>query len=113
MRRLAVPLLCLLAVGACAHDPYYDRYGGGYGYGGDEWSGYGQEDLFRLDPWLDETREGRIIVERGLGGDYHPEAVRDLNVRFRRFADVDGDGRLTDREIRFALVRCASHGWSW
>lgn len=112
MRRLVLPLLCLLAASACAHDPY--GYGSpGYGYHGDEWSGRDHDDLFRLDPWLEETREGRMIVERGLGEVYYPEAVRELNIRFRRFADTNRDLRLTDREIRLALVRCAYQGWSW
>lgn len=114
MRRFAVPLICLLAASACAHNPY--RYGPGgpdYGYQGDEWAGHGMDDLFRLDPWLEDTREGQAIVASNLRDAYHPEAVRDLNIRFRRFADSDRDMRLTDREIRLALVRCAVHGWSW
>lgn len=116
MRRFAAPLLCLLAVSACAHDPY--RYGGGgygddYGYAGGEWSGHDMDELFQLDPWLEDTREGQVIVGRSLGEVYYPEAIRDLNIRFRRFADTDGDLRLTDYEIRLALVRCATAGWSW
>lgn len=111
MRRLTATLIALLAVSACAHDRY--RYGhDGYGYQGDDWSAPG-EDLYRLDPWLEETREGQAIVARSLGRDFHPEAVRDLNIRFRQFADMDRDQRLTDEEIRMALVRCAAHGWSW
>jgi len=109
MRRLAASLLCLLAASACAHDPY--RYGPDYGYQGDEWAGEDM-DLYRLDPWLEDTREGQVIVSRSLGEAYHPEAIRDLNIHFRRFADTDGDLRLTDHEIRAALVRCATHGWS-
>jgi hypothetical protein len=113
MRRAALTLLCLLAASACAHDPY--RYGGGYDYGyqGDEWSGHQMDDLFSLDPWLEDTREGQAIVGRSLGQAYHPEAIRDLNIRFRHFADTDRDLRLTDYEIRLALVRCATAGWSW
>lgn len=118
MRR-ALSMLALLAVSGCAHDPhrYGDGYGpgsdGGYGYQGDEWSGRELDDLFRPDPWLEDTREGRVILDRALGGRAHPEAVRDLNIRFRRFADTDRDLALTDREIRLALVRCSVHGWSW
>ena len=117
MRRIAVPLICLLAVSACTHR---DRYGygppdgpDGYGYNGDEWSGRDMDDLFRLDPWLEDTREGQTIVANNLGQRFHPEAVRELNIRFRQFADTDRDMRLTDPEIRIALVRCAVHGWSW
>ena len=116
MRRAAVTLLCLLAASACAHDPY--RYGHGgydddYGYQGDTWSGHDMDELFQLDPWLEDTREGNVIVSRTLGQAYHPEAIRDLNIRFRHFADTNRDLRLTDYEIRLALVRCATAGWSW
>lgn len=119
MRRFAVPLLCLLAVSACAHDRYGSSFGpppgydDGYGYQGDDWPGHDMDELFRLDPWLEDTREGNAIVRNTLGEAYHPEAVRDLNIRFRQFADTDRDLRLTDPEIRIALVRCAVHGWSW
>jgi hypothetical protein len=114
MRRLAVPFLALLAATACAHDPYrYGSYDDGYGYEGDDWAGRDLDDLFRPDPWLVDTREGQVILERSIGEVSHPEAVRDLNIRFRRFADTDRDMRLTDFEIRLALVRCATHGWSW
>jgi hypothetical protein len=101
---------------ACAHDPYgygSPGYGGAYGYHGDEWSGHDMDELSQLDPWLEDTREGRVIVDRSLGEVYYPEAIRDLNIRFRRFADRDGDLRLTDYEIRLALVRCATAGWNW
>jgi hypothetical protein len=118
MRRLILIPLCLAAVAACTHDPY--RYGpsGGYGpadydYAGDDWGGRDWDDLSRLDPWFEDTREGQAILSRSIDGGLHPDAVRDLNIRFRRFADTDGDLRLTDEEIRLALVRCASYGWSW
>jgi hypothetical protein len=107
-------MLCLLAVSACAHDR--GRYGHGpapYDYAGDEWAGREGDDLFRPDPWLEETREGQAILANNLREVYHPEAVRDLNIRFRQFADTNRDMRLTDAEIRLALVRCAVHGWSW
>jgi hypothetical protein len=116
MRRLLLPLLGLVGLAACTH---HDRHGyqgygddGAYGdYRGQAWDD--PEDLFRLDPWLTETEEGRTIVERSLGQVYHPEAIRELNIRFRRFADTDRDLRLTDHEIRLALIRCAGHGWRW
>ena len=110
MRRLALTLLLSLAATACATDRYgYD----GYGYHGDEWAGRYEQDPSRLDPWLEETEEGRVIVERSMGGRFDPRAVRDVNIRFRFFADTNRDMRLTDREIRLALVRCATSGWSW
>ena len=115
MRLFAAPLLCLLAVSACAYDRYRyaDRGYDDYGYAGEEWADRELDDLFSLDPWLEDTREGQVIVGRSLGQAYHPEAIRDLNIRFRRFADTDRDLRLTDYEIRLALVRCATAGWSW
>ena len=111
MRRLALPLLCLLAV-SCAHDR--GRYGpGSYAYDGEEWAGRELDELSRPDPWLEETREGQAILDRNLRAGGHPDAVRELNIRFRMFADTDRDLRLTDQEIRLALVRCAVHGWNW
>lgn len=119
MRRYVLSVLCLLAATGCAHDPY--RYGGpdpydgyGYGYGGADYAGAAMDDLDVLDPWLANTREGGIIVERALGDDgWEVGAVRALNIRFRRFADADRDQRLTDREIRRALTHCAGHDWGW
>jgi hypothetical protein len=110
MRRLTLPLIAAVLLTACAHD-----YAGGgypdYAYAGDDWDGIGNLDL--LDPWLEETEEGRIIVERWIGGGaWARDSARALNIRFRRFADTDGDLRLTDEEIRLALVRCARDGWS-
>jgi hypothetical protein len=111
MRRLVLPLLTALMLTACAHD----YYGGGYddyAYAGDDWGGMGNLDV--LDPWLEETEEGRVIVQRWIGGGaWERDSVRGLNIRFRHFADTDRDLRLTDEEIRIALVRCAGHGWSW
>lgn len=117
MRRFAIAALGLFAVSACAHDPYGYGYGHGGGYGGyygDQWSGNSGGDLSRPDPWLQNTREGQIILRRALGdGGYNPSAIRHLNIQFRRFADTNRDRRLTDREIRLALARCATHGWRW
>lgn len=89
MRRIAIAALGLLAVSACAHDPYRYGYGSGdgygYGYQGGDWSGSYGEDLSRPDPWLEDTREGQIILRRALGdGGYNPSAIRHLNVQFRR-----------------------------
>jgi len=115
MRRFALPLVALLAVSACSHNDYGYGPGGPYGgYAGDQWAGQGFDDLSRPDPWLEDTREGRIILDRALReGGNHPGAIRALNIRFRHFADTNRDQRLTDREIRLALARCAAHGWRW
>lgn len=114
MRRL-VPLLALAAasLSACAH--YDDDYGyrdNRYDYAGHNYRDADfEEDLSRLDPWLDETDEGRDIAMHYLAGRRDAGAVRDLNIRFRRLADADRDLRLTDAEIRAALTRCADHGF--
>lgn len=114
MRRFALPLVALLAVSACSHNRYGYGPGDGYGYGGGAYAGAAMDDLDVLDPWLAQTREGGIIVERALGDDnWEVQAVRDLNIRFRHFADTNRDQRLTDQEIRLALARCAGHGWRW
>lgn len=117
MRPTAFAALALLSLGACTHyDRYgydrYDRPNGGYGYYDDEWADrWGGDDLDRLDPWLEDTEEGREIVHRQLGPRPWGEvSVRDLNVSFRRTADSNRDMRLTDGEIRLALVRWANYG---
>lgn len=125
MRPTALVLLALLATGACTTHPsrygYGDRYddasygrfshhGGGYAYEGDDWNSDWEDDLDHLDPWLEETEEGRAIVRRQLGGRGWGPSVRDLNISFRIAADANRDMRLTDGEIRLALVRWANSG---
>ena len=61
-----------------------------------------------LDPWLRETREGQAVVTMGFneaveGVISEPVAQR-ANTWFRRYADQNCDMRLTDAEIRTALV---------
>ena len=118
MRPTALAALTLLTLGACTH---YDRYGdggydrphrGGYGYHDEEWADrWGGDDLDRLDPWLEDTDEGREIVRRQLGPrPWGGVSVRDLNISFRRSADANRDMRLTDGEIRLALSRWADYG---
>lgn len=61
-----------------------------------------------LDPWLSGTDEGARFVlrrfDRDGDGRIKPGAARRANVWFRRYADTDMDLRLTDAEIRIALV---------
>ncbi len=130
MRRLGIIALFGLATGvsACA---YYDDYGSGYGppggarfgdymYAGSSYDREGwNEGAVRvdgpgarlLDPWLALTSEGRDILALGFnaGGDgYISEEMADrANVWFRRYADHNGDMRLTDEEIRVALVHAS------
>lgn len=108
-----------LTIGACAYDDYhYGRGYGGYAYDGAEWrerrpyagelTGPGVD---VLDPWLIDTREGRAIVTLGwndAGNGYVSEEVAHrANIWFRRYADHDRDMRITDPEIRTALVSAA------
>ena len=125
MRPTALALLALLAASACTtypgrygyNDRYYDyaydrqpHHGGRYAYDGDEWGSDWRDDLDRLDPWLEETEEGREIVRRQLGRRGSGVTPRDLNISFRVAADANRDMRLTDGEIRLALVRWANYG---
>ncbi|HEV2866517.1 MAG TPA: hypothetical protein VGX37_08370, partial [Allosphingosinicella sp.] len=64
-----------------------------------------------LDPWLKETAEGRAIVTLGFReaarGFVSDDVAHRANIWFRRYADYDGDMRITDAEIRTALVTAA------
>lgn len=112
MRRHTILGLLTLALGvsSCA---YYDGLGygprglGGYAYAGDDFTGGGE----MLDPWLANTPEGLTIVTQGFahesGGRISAEAAGRANVWFRRYADTNHDLRLTDEEIRIALVQGA------
>ena len=110
----------MMTIGACAYDDYYySRGAGGYAYEGQDWRGERQpyEGELRgpgveiLDPWLLETREGRAIVTLGWNdageGFISEEVAHRANIWFRRYADYDRDMRVTDPEIRNALVSAA------
>jgi hypothetical protein len=109
-----------LTIGACAYDDYhYGRGSGGYAYEGDNWRGERQPyegelsgpGVAILDPWLLETREGRAIVTLGWNdageGVISEEVAHRANIWFRRYADFDRDMKITDPEIRNALVSAA------
>ena len=112
MRRHTILGLLTLALGvsSCA---YYDDLGyssngyGGYAYQGDDFTA--RQGM--LDPWLANTPEGLTIVTQGFAHDprgrISAEAANRANVWFRRYADTNHDLRLTDEEIRIALVRGA------
>lgn len=78
---------------------YYD--GGRYGP-----RGIGGAGGNRLDPWLSDTKGGerfvRLKFERA--GRIRAATARRANIWFRRYADTNRDLRLTDPEIRIALV---------
>jgi hypothetical protein len=128
MRKAAIGALFTAALGITACETYYDGhdgYGRG-GYGGYDYVGRDYERLgndcgfFRgsggdlLDPWLACTSEGQGIVRRGFDSDDDGSIGRDTadraNIWFRRHADTDRDMRLTDPEIRAALVNGERHG---
>lgn len=127
LRICAATMGAAALTGGCAHDGYHDR---GYGYGG---HGYYANDYRRgngyhgrhryadrlpnpfrgrgadkLDPWLSGTREGQQFVidhyALGSNGEIGNAEAESANVFFRRWADTDRDYRLTDAEIRTALV---------
>ncbi len=116
MKRAFLIAAAALSLAACATD-YSDR--GAYAYAGQEWSG--EREPFEgelegpgveiLDDWLKETREGRTIVTMGFRdaaeGVVSEEVAHRANIWFRRYADQDRDMRITDPEIRTALVAAA------
>jgi hypothetical protein len=116
MRKRAILTLFSVALGvtSCAYyGDYRDSYArgsryGDYAYAGHHW---GREGAQILDPWLAATPEGRTIVSLGFGGSREGgvsgEGAQRANVWFRRYADYNGDMRLTDEEIRTALVHAA------
>lgn len=110
----------MMTIGACAYDDYYySRGDGGYAYDGRDWQGERQPYVGELrgpgveilDPWLLETREGRAIVTLGWNdageGFISEEVAHRANIWFRRYADYDRDMKVTDPEIRNALVSAA------
>ncbi|HEX9954052.1 MAG TPA: hypothetical protein VGB48_02410 [Allosphingosinicella sp.] len=118
MRKSAVLTLFTAAIGMAACATYYDDgYGrsGGFHYVGRDFDRPGNDCGFfagsggrTLDPWLACTPEGQGIIRRGFDSDRDRRissgtATR-ANIWFRRHADTNRDMRLTDREIRAALV---------
>jgi hypothetical protein len=123
MRKTAVFTLFAAALGMAACATYYDDAGRGYGrsgYGGYDYVGrsfdrpgngcafFGGSGGAQLDPWLACTDEGQGIVRRGFDRDgdrrINSRAATRANIWFRRHADTNRDMRLTDPEIRAALV---------
>ena len=127
MRGALAALMFSLAAGVAGCATYHDD---GYAYGS---RGYGRYDyvgraydrlgndcgFFRgrgghvLDPWLACTREGRDLIRYRFDEDQDRSIGRKTadraNIWFRRHADTNRDMRLTDNEIRGALVNSARH----
>lgn len=88
----------------------------GYAYDGGAWDGprraYDGElngpGVALLDPWLLDTPEGRAVVTLGFSeaanGFVSEDVAHRANIWFRRYADENCDMRVTDPEIRTALV---------
>ncbi|WP_114951162.1 hypothetical protein [Sphingosinicella terrae] len=120
MRMILVGAAAAMTAG-CVSDGYHGGGGpyGGYAYDGGDWAGerraYGGDlrgpGVPLLDPWLTETEEGRAIVTVGFydsaEGFVSEEIAHRANIWFRRYADHDRDMRITDPEIRTALVAAA------
>ena len=118
MRAVSIGTLFAAALGIAACATYYDDYGsnrGGYDYVGRDYQRIGNECGFfggsggrDLDPWLACTPEGQGIVRRGFDRDgdrrLGAKTADRANIWFRRHADTDRDMRLTDPEVRAALV---------
>ncbi len=114
-RRALILLAAVGAIGAagCATAPYG---GPGHGYAGGDWAGprlpYDGDlhgpGLELLDRWLAETAEGRAVVTLGFSeaadGYVSEDVAHRANIWFRRYADENRDMRITDPEIRTALV---------
>ena len=127
MRMAAILTLFASALSMAACATYYDDgYGyerrgyGGYDYVGRHYDRLGNDcGFFRgrggrlLDPWLACTREGQDIVRYRFDGDDDARIGRETadraNIWFRRHADTNRDRRLTDGEIRAALVNAARY----
>lgn len=120
-----LPLLLAGSLAACTFgydEPYYGPGyvipHGDYAYVGDDYRGRfdpvegldgpGAE---LLDPWLRHTIEGRAVVTTGFrdaaDGYVSEDVAHRANIWFRRYADENRDMRLTDAEIRIALVQAA------
>ena len=123
MRVAAIGALFTAALFTAACATYYDygRSHGGYDYVGGDYDRLGNDcEFFRgsggaeLDPWLACTSEGQGIVRRGFDRGHNRRISRDTadraNVWFRRHADTNRDMRLTDPEVRAALVNGERHG---
>jgi hypothetical protein len=116
MRRSAIGALLAAALGVTACATYGDGYGGRDGrhaLGGDyerignDCGAFAGPGGARLDPWLACTDEGRDLVRhryaRG-GSRIGARTADEANIWFRRHADHNRDERLTDPEIKAALV---------
>jgi len=70
-----------------------------------------------LDPWLAFTEEGQRLVlarfDHNGNGEIGERGAAEANAWFRRFADRNRDGRLTDREVEWGLEQLGGPGGYW
>jgi hypothetical protein len=119
---VAVLLAAALATAGCATSHRGYGYGDGedYDYAGTDYDRLGNDcgtfsgsggDM--LDPWLACTDEGEDLVRAMFGagrdGTIDGGTADRANIWFRRHADTDRDMRLTDPEIKAALVNHVRH----
>ena len=119
MRFAGITSLFAAAVGAAACTTY-DDYGsrpvgyGDYAYVGRDYERLGNDCGFfegeggsALDPWLACTDEGRRLVRDRYDDQDRRVTLAtadEANIWFRRHADTNRDMRLTDGEVKAALV---------
>jgi hypothetical protein len=104
----------LMLAGCATHDDYgrsgRSRYyaGGDYDRLGNDCGAFGGSGARLLDPWLACTEEGENLVrsrfDRGHNGRISRATADRANIWFRLYADQNHNKRLTDPEIKAALV---------
>lgn len=74
------------------------------------WNGKGWS---KLDPWLRNSTEGHRWTMRNFdrNGSLDKSEARDANRAFKRLADRNRDGRLSNGEIRWGLDAISRGGW--
>ena len=124
MRRASVAALFAAALTITGCETYDDGYArgrsGDYRYAGADYDRLGNDcrefkgsGARLLDPWLACTGEGqdlvRALFDKGHNGRINRATADRANIWFRRHADVNRDRRLTDPEIKAALVNHVRH----
>ena len=115
---VAAPIAAALALAGCAtyddgRDRDYRYAGSDYDRLGNDCRTFGGSGGPLLDPWLACTGEGedlvRAMFDRGHNGRLSRKTADRANIWFRRHADTDRNMRLTDPEIKAALVNHVRH----
>ena len=117
---IAAVAAAFIVTGCATYDRDYGDRGGDFDYAGSDYDRLGNDcgtfggpggDM--LDPWLACTGEGEDLVRAlfgvGRAGRVDEETADRANIWFRRHADTNRDMRLTDPEIKAALVNHVRH----